>query len=250
MNRYVVITVIFLASCAQQPKKPPPPDATTHPPAPVTDTLLWIHDQLFDHDTDYVRVSYTLESDTLYNHLLATYIANYRYGGVVNWPQNRLDSVVNRPSFIRMILLFRAKTAFGVIGYNQAQYYLENFADALLSPSAHCNHTRFYTIADTLLTQDNFQAVEMLWDKADLRRLPSFEAYVRRIDTNDFTRLVDLAAFFHNKGLYARRDSCMARARKLPQWRQQYHLLAGLMAKKKPFSYLDYAELLYNDYRY
>lgn len=250
MNRYVYITVICLASCTQQPRQKPPPGTTTPSPSPAGDTLLWIHDQLFDHDTDYVRVSYKLENDTPYNHLLATYIANYRYGGVVNWPQNRLDSVVNRSSFLSMMLLFRAKTPIGAISYNQAEYYLDDFADALLSPSLRCSHARFYTIADTLLTQDNFQAVEMLWNKADLKKLPSFEAYVCRIDTNDFTKLMDLAAFFHNKGLYARRDSCMARAWKLTQFRQQYHLLAGLMSKKKPFSYLDYAERVYNDHRY
>jgi hypothetical protein len=249
MNRNVFITVICLASCAQQPKQAPPPAAQAHPPT-TNDTLLWIHDKLFDRDTDYVRVSYQLESDTLCNHLLATYIANYRYGGVVHWPQNKLDSVVNRPSFIHMMLLFRAKTPVAAIGYNQAQYYLEDLADALLLPSAQCSRTRFYTIADTLLTQDNFQAVEMLWNKADLKRLPSFEAYVSRIDTNDFTRLADLAAFFHNKGFYARRDSCMTRARELPQWKEQYQRLASLMAKNKPFSHLDYEELLYNDDRY
>jgi hypothetical protein len=250
MNRYVFITVICLASCAQQPKQPPAPEATTHPSTPASDTLLWIRDRIFDHDTDYVRVSYQLESDTLYNHLLATYIANYRYGGVVDWPEDKLDSVVNRPSFIRMVLLFQGKTAFHGISYNQETYHLEDFADALLFPSDHCSRSRFYTIADTLLTQDNFKAVESLWEKADLKRLPSFEPYVSRVDTGNFMKLADLAAFFHNKGLYARRDSCMARAQKLSRWHKEYQLLARLFAKKKPFSFLDYDELLYNDYGY
>ena len=249
MNRYVFITVICLASCAQQPKQAPPPEAKTHPPTPASDTLLWIRDRVFDRDTDYVRVSYKLESDTLYNHLLATYIANYRYGGVVNWPGSRLDSVVNRPSFIRMVLLFQGRTAFEGISYNQETYHLVDFADALLFPSARCG-SRFYLLADTLLTQDNFKAVESLWDKADLKRLPSFEAYVRRVGTNNFIALADLAAFFHNKGLYVRRDSCMARVHNLSGWHKEYQLLAGLIAKKKPFSYLDYDELLYSDHFY
>ena len=248
MNRYVFITVICLASCAQQPKPAPLPEAKTHSPTPASDTLLWIHDQVFDRDTDYVRVSYKLESDTLYNHLLATYIANYRYGGVVEWPGKKLDSVVNRPSYIRLVLLFQGKSAFKGVSYNQETYHLEDFADALLFPSDY-SLSRFYTIADTLLTQDNFKGTAYLWNTADLKRLPSFEAYVRRIDTGNFIELADLAAFFHNKGLYTRRDSCMARARKLSQWGKEYQLLAGLIARKKPFSHLDYDELLYNDYR-
>lgn len=249
MNRYVAITVICLASCAHHPKQPvaqsPPP-----PPQLKNDTLLWIRDPVFEHDTDYVRVSYELENDTLYNRLLTAYIANYRYGGVVGWPKRRLDSVVCRPSFIRLVLLFKGKKAYHQISYNQAIYHLEDFGDALLFPSRDCGLTHFYSIADTLLTQDNFEAVESLWDKTDLKRLPSFEAYVRRIDTGNFMQLADLAAFFHNKGLYARRDSCMMRAKRLSKWHKEYLQVSSLFAKKKPFSYLDYDELLYNDYRY
>ncbi len=62
-------------------------------------------------------------------------------------------------------------------------------------------------------------------------------------------KLADLAAFFHNKGLYARRDSCMALAQKSSRCQKEYQLLAGLIARKKPFSHLDYDELLYDDYR-
>lgn len=255
MNRYVFITVICLASCAQQPKQPPAPEATTPSPTPASDTLLWIHDQVFDHDTDYVRVSYKLENDTPYNHLLGSYIASYRYGGVVNWPGGKLDSVVNRPSFIHMMLLFQGKTAFKGISYNQETYHLEDIADALLFPSRNISRSRFYTLADTLLTQDNFKAIGSLWNTADLKRLPSFEAYVRRVDTgyfkvdtDNFMKLADLAAFFHNQGLYARRDSCMALAQKSSRCQKEYQLLAGLIAKKKPFSWLDYAEYVYTNH--
>jgi hypothetical protein len=58
--------------------------------------------------------------------------------------------------------------------------------------------------------------------------------------------VADLAAFFHNKGQYAQRDSCMARAAGLKDSRKQYLQLTELIAKKKTFDFGTYSELLFN----
>lgn len=247
MNRYLFITVICLASCAQQPRPAPPPQ----PPAKAADTvLITIHEPAYYDDSDYVSISRSLENEPAYNHLLAAYIKDYRYGPDTPWSRKRLDSLVSRPSFVRTILLFQGKQAFKGISYSnkEEQDKLEDFADEILCGFRDSCRDLFYLVADTLLTQDNFKGVESLWWEADLKRLPSFYPYVGRVDTGNFFQQADLAVFFHNLHLYIRRDACMARAKKLTNYRKEYLQVMDLF-KKKRIDFIDYTELIYGDYR-
>jgi hypothetical protein len=250
MNKSVFITVICLASCAQQPK-PTPQSRAPSPSAKTEDTILiTIHEPAYYDDSDYVRISTALEKAPVYNRLLAAYVKDYRYGPDTPWSKKRLDSVVDRPSFIKTILLFQGKKAYKGISYSNKdeQYKLEDFADGILCGFRDSCIDLFYVVADTLLTQDNFKGVESLWSEADLNRLPSFDPYVNRVDTGNFFQQADLAVFFHNRHLYLRRDACMTRAKKLANFHKEYLQVMSLF-KKKHIEYIDYTEMLYGDYR-
>lgn len=250
MNRYLFIAVLCLASCAQQPKPAPPQHSTILPREGADTILITIHEPAYYDDSDYVRISSSLEKEPVYNHLLAAYIKDYRYGPDTPWSKKRLDSVVDRPSFIRTILLFQGKNSYKGISYSnkEEQYKLEDFADGILCGFYDSCKDLFYVVADTLLTQDNFKGVEALWWEADLKRLPSFDPYVNRVDTGNFIQEADLAVFFHNLHFYDRRDACMARAKKIPNHHKEYLQVMSLF-KKKRIEYIDYTELLYGDYR-
>ena len=257
MKYPVLITLACLASCAQQPKEAPraaTPPVVQAPPHIKDSILIFIKDQVHDSDQAALSVSYDLESDTPYNKLLTEYIKDYEFGGVTNWPDSRLDSVANRESFLRMVLLWygkdQMKKSYPGISYNKYKdepWLLEEIGSSLLFAVRDCCRERFYRFADTLLTQDDFSAVLNLWDSADLHKLPSLTAYVNRTaESDNFMVVADLAAFFHNQGRYALRDSLMIKAGKIKEDHKQFLQLKGLIAKDKQFSYATYGELLYH----
>jgi hypothetical protein len=247
MKAPLFVALICLASCAQKPA-PQSPVAQSPQPHKKDSILIRIIDT---NQTTPVIISPDLEPDTFYNRLLAEYIQEYEYGVDSPWSATKLAPLVNRQSFLKMVLLFygkgQLKHFYLGISYSDAWYRLEDIGAELFHNAYDCCHERYYTLADTLLTQDEFNGAEYLWGEADLRKLPSLNAYVSRVEADsNFMELTDLAAFFHNNGNYAQRDSCMSYAARIKDSHKQYLQLKGLITKNKTFDYATYSELLYN----
>lgn len=247
-----VFFLMSLSSCTQHNKSQPKPiqadsEATAFSKPQAKDSFLI---RITNDNLSHIYISYDLESDTLYNKLLGEYIVHYEYGYDSAWPATKLAPLVNRESFIKMALLFYGKgqlmARYPGIGYYDDRSRLENIGRSLVFSAYDCCHERFYAIADTLLTQDDFDGAKYLWDHADLQKLPSLNAYMSRVNPDNFMQLADLAAFFHNNHHYALRDSCLTRAGKVKDSHKQFLQLTGLIAKKNTFDYGTYSELLFN----
>jgi hypothetical protein len=193
-----------------------------------------------------VLVSRRLEPDSGYNKLLAKYICGNLYSNDHNDDQAEMVRLTNRPSFGKMIMLFfDEKTNYDKIMYYGDKSRIPEMRENLLFGVVDCCAMQLHPIADELLKQDIFEGAEVLWDKADCKRLPSLPAYMSRVSTTNFFACADLAAFFHNAGEFGLRDSWLKKAGQTSGAEKDFATLKKLIAKNKKFDISTYRESMY-----
>jgi len=236
--------IISLFSCQQQEHKPSPP----LPPHKEDSILIRIGGGNLRNMDSCVYISYDLEADSSYNMLLRQYICEYEYGYDSAFPPASLAKLTSRPSFTKMILLFFNRDDYKRISYSDEHYRLDDIARSLLyGIQDSCCTEKYYAIADSLLGRDYFDGVEVLWEHADVQKLPSLKGYMTRVDTGNFYKLAELAAFLHNVGQYDQRDIFMSKAARAATEKKQYTGLRDLITRQKTFDKGTYNELIYGE---
>lgn len=178
-----------------------------------------------------VYVSFDLEKDSTYNRQLREYLC-YNIMGHTDYPaQDSLPFLVSRESFLRMILLFYNGNKYTGIKTGFESYQMGELRQGYLWAIRDCCVERLQTIADAMLQQDEFDGVNCLWGKADLSKLPSLKGYLGRMDTANFHYDAEIAVLFHNTRKDSMSNVYMAKAAKLPTFKEEYHKLKTLMKK-------------------
>jgi len=250
MKYLFLFTIAALMSCHAKPVKAPDP-APANPgrqQADSTDTVLVrIVGSITGGDPDScILVSRRLEPDSGYNKLLAKYICNNLYSNDPDAKQAELVTITNRPSFARMIMLFfDEKSGYDKIAYYGEKNRIPEMRENLLFGVADCCALQLHPIADALLKRDIFEGVEVLWSKADCKKLPSLQGYMSRVDTTNFFACADLVGFFHNVGEYGLRDSFLKKAGRTSGFEKNVATLKKLIAENKKFDISTFRESTY-----
>jgi|GEM_PF-6258245 len=193
-----------------------------------------------------VLVSKRLEPDSGYNKLLAKYICGNLYSNNDGEDQAALAEMMGRSSFGKMIMLFfDEKTGYDKIGHYGDKSRIPEMRENLLFGVASCCSLQLHPIADELLKRDIFEGAEVLWDKADCKKLPSLPGYISRMSTTNFFACADLAAFFHNAGQQALCDSFLNMAGRTLGFEKNFAALKKLIKKNKKFDIVTYREEIY-----
>jgi hypothetical protein len=250
MKYLSLCTIVVLLSCHAKPVKAP--EAVLAEPgrqqADSADTVLVrIVGAIQGGDPDScVLVSRRLEPDSGYNKLLAKYICGNLYSNDHNDDQAEMVRVMSRSSFGKMIMLFfDEKTNYDNIAYYGDKNRIPEMRENLLYGVVNCCAMQLHPIADEMLNYDIFEGAEVLWDKADCKRLPSLQGYMSRVDTTNFFACADLAAFFHNVGELGLRDSFLKKAGRIKGFEKDFATLKRLIAKNKKFDIVTYNESTY-----
>ena len=199
-----------------------------------------------------MTVSYALESDTFYNHFLAQYICWNRFGTDSVIPPNQLATLVKRKSFVQMLMLFYDNDDYSRIYYynKEDRFRLGDIGKDLLLSFGDCCPEQTYVIADELLKRDNFDGLEyFFWNSPTFEpeKFPSLKSYLARVDTVNFFKNADLAAFFHNKGDIKSSNFFLGLAEKTMSMKKEFSILRSLIKKHKFIDLDDYNRLMYNE---
>ena len=240
MNRLLLYSVFLIAliSCDQKQGR--------KPKNVLKDVVLIKITQGGDNKGSCVQISKKLEKDARYNKLLATY-AGYcfcRSSDSALTPEN-LKELVGRPSFRKMILLFYTNSDSDKIYNNRGRGIINDMRSELLYGIKDCCPEELMHISNTLLQKNNFDGVEALWEKTDVKKLPALSTYIRRVDTGNFFIYADLAAVFHNSRNYPLRDFYLVKAGRCRDFQQEYGVLKSLIAKRKQFDVTEFKESVY-----
>lgn len=248
--KYLSLCVLMtLLACNIKPEKGgepvSPPEGKQH--TGDTDTLLVkIVGAVTGGDPDScVLVSPKLEPDSSFNKLLAWYICGNLYSNDDNDDQTKIAKLTDRSSFGKMIMLFFDDSAkYDKIGLKDKSRIPE-MRENLLFGIRNCCTPQLHPIADELLNHGVFKGAEVLWDRADLKRLPSLAIYMKNADAANFFVCADLAAFFHNVGDMGQRDRWMAKAAGIPGKEKELAALKELMSGGEKFDIVTYKEQIY-----
>jgi hypothetical protein len=190
-------------------------------------------------------VSYDLEHDSNYNNLLRAYLCHNKFGNESIFSPSQFADLVKRPSFCKMILLFYDGDKYSRIYTDIESYRLPELRSGFVSGIAGSDLDQEHLIADSLLKRDYDDGLALLWGIADIKKLPSLKEYLSRVDTDNFYKDADLAAFFHNIGNDSLRDVYLTKAGKIIDFREKFVALKSLIRKSKSFEKDTYNELIY-----
>lgn len=240
MNRLLLFSIflIALASCDQKQSR-------KRKVLPKDVALIKIT-QGGDNKGSCVQISRKLEKDPRYNKLLATY-AGYcfcRSSDSALTPST-LKDLAARPSFKKMILLFYTNSDSDKIYNNRGRSVINDMRSELLYGIKDYCPEELTHISNILLQKNNFDGVEALWEKTDVKKLPALSTYVRRVDTGNFFIYADLAAVFHNSRNYPLRDFYLVKAGRCRDFQQEYGALKSLISKRKQFDVTEFKESIY-----
>jgi hypothetical protein len=243
MKYFIFCFFIFLIACKERSIRATVVIANPQPADSVLIRLMGGDQAQVD---SCVYVSWSLESDTGYRSLLAKYICHNLYSNDTSIDSVSLEKLTSRKSFYQMILLFYDNSSnFDKISYYDDKKRLPELRENLLFGIGHCCNDQLSMIADTLLKEGNFDGLKVLWEKADLQKLPALKDYLTKVDTGNFFVYANLAAFFHNNGNWGSRDTFLNKARKIKKFREQFYSLDTLIAHNKQFDFMTYSELIY-----
>jgi len=241
MNRLLLYSIFLIAlvSCDQQQGKKRGKNI-------LKDVVLIRITQGGDNKGSCVQISKKLEKDPRYNKLLATY-AGYCFCRSADsaLTPDKLKDLAGRPSFKKMILLFYTNSDSDKIYNNRGRSVINDMRSELLYGIKDYAPEELTHISNTLLQKNNFDGVEALWEKTDVKKLPALSSYIRRVDTGNFFVYADLAAVFHNSHNYPLRDFYLVKAGRCRDFQQEYGALKSLIAKRKQFDVTEFKESIY-----
>lgn len=210
------------------------------------DSLL-IHRNLDNSSCfDYFRIDSSIEEDKKFNKILSAYIYSALVGGYQcdSLSKENLDSLFNRDSFVKTILLFYNDSNYISLNhYETKQRWLEAYDNLLYNCD---NKSILHKLADTLLFYNKSNGIRVLWGNIELQLLGNFEKYLTNIveDGNSY-RLTEAIVIFHNGKYFEKRDKYIEYIKRDPKFKEKYLNLMRLIDSYEIISYEQYLEAIY-----
>lgn len=190
-------------------------------------------------------ISKELEPDSAARRMLTRYINTFLDGTRKPLSPANMAFIISRPSFKTCLLLIYSPKPTPAFSFRGTPENRAELGKGYLFGLRNCCIDTLFSLADTLLAQQEFDGVLVLWEKADVQRLSYFQRYVASIPADGFFQYADLAAIMHNAHAYKLRDQFLARCKKIQDFQDNYNALLKLIETQPRFAEVDYKEAVY-----